>query len=285
MADEEIGESQLGETAQRQIEAARHDPRRDRARSAPTADFFDAVEEVVRVRLSMRLGARALAASTVEGEDHAARQEAWERRALGQAEIDGDFGWLNASTLTSLHGALDALVEDVGLITDRVTARLITDQVMAKVAREQPELADVLTKEQLCAVADAAVEFVLERRTYRKPRMNGPLRWESALEPAGLALPENRPIPADLGRVLTEACVLRDVLVHRAGRVDQKAADACPTLGFAVDEFVRLRTPRTLELAAALIAYGTDVAQRSLNRFCIGEPAEFDRWRDCAPAF
>lgn len=278
-----VGGSQVGEAVRAQIEAARHDPRLDRAGGAPVADFFDAVGEVIRMRCLVHLGAEALATGREDADDRVSPQVAWERRALGVAEIDGGFGWLNASTVIWLHSAVDALVERLGPTVDTVVAHIVSEQVMDKAVREHPELAASVTKEQLASIAGALTGVLLENRQYGRPAGNGARRWEGALGLAGLARPDERPIPAGLDRVLVEACVLRNVLVHRGGRMDEKAVKDCPTLGFAEGEFVRLPTAHTLEIAAALIAYGSDIAHRTLNRSDVGALGDLDRWRDHCP--
>lgn len=282
--DHGVGEAGLGDLARRQLEAARKDPRVDRAEGSPTADFFDAVDEVLRFRITAQGGAQALAHSSVEGEDENARQASWERIELGRSEIVGDFGWLNAATLVSLHGAVDALVEGVGPANHRLRARIASTEIVRRSLRDHPELAADVSDDMVRHIAEALADVVLEQRRFPKPKWNGVRRWEDALDEIGLGLPPDRVAPPDLNRVLTEACVLRDVLVHRGGRVDEKAANDCSTLGLGVGEFVRLSTRRTRELSAALMAYGTDVARRSLAHVGLaGEPVDLGAWRQHEP--
>lgn len=66
----------------------------------------------------------ALATAEVTGDYTAERQASWERQALGQAELDGGLGRINASTLNGLHAALDALVERLVRATGHLVARL-----------------------------------------------------------------------------------------------------------------------------------------------------------------
>lgn len=108
---------------------------------SPTADFFDAVDEVLRFRITAQGGAQALAHGSVEGEDVNARQASWERIELGRSEVVGDFGWLNGATLVSLHGAVDALVEGVGPANHRLRARIASMEIVRKGLRDHPELA------------------------------------------------------------------------------------------------------------------------------------------------
>lgn len=284
MSGDRFGEEGLGDLARRQLEAAERDPRLDREMGSPTADFFDAVDDVLRFRITAQGGAQALAHGSVEGGDVGARQASWERIELGRAEILGDFGWLNAATLVSLHGAVDALVEGIGPAYQRLRARVASLEIVRKGLRDHPELAAEISDDMRRHIADALADVVLEELKFPKPRRNGLHRWEDALVEGGLGLPPDRAAPADLDRALTEGCVLRDVLVHRGGRVDQKAANDCSTLAFGVGDFVRLGSARTRELASALIAYGTDAAHRSLAKVGLrSEPLELSTWRQYAP--
>ena len=187
-------------------------------------------------------------------------------------------------TVVALHGTVDALVEGVGPANHLLRARIASIEIVRKSLREHPEAAVDITDEMAHHIAEALADVVLEQRKFPKPRRNGLRRWEDALDEVGLGLPADRIAPTDLDRVLTEACVLRDVLVHRGGRVDQKAANDCSTLGFGVGGFVRLSSPRTRQLAAALIAYGTDVAHRSLAQVGLhGKPLDLGGWRHHEP--
>lgn len=286
MDDEQIGEHRLSEYARSQLESARHDPRLDRSRTSPFADFQQAVDEIIRVRLTTRIGAEALAEAEIRGVDAHQRQVAWERRELGQAEIDGDFGWLNASTLVALHGALDTLVEGVGPATDGVVVPLAAREMLSEVLAEKAEEYSAISEDYLEAFVDVVASLMLGGRKYETLRSNGAERWENVLRHVNFALPDDQPVPEDLSRALTEACVLRDVLVHRGGRVDTKAAKACASLGFEVDEFIRLPTRRTRELSAAIIAYGLNVTHRAAARFGAGEAPHLNEdWRTLAPLF
>jgi hypothetical protein len=282
--DQTVGERGLGEYARSQIEGARRDRRLDRDDSAPFADFEDALDEVIRARVVARMGAESLARTELGMLDLGEEQQAWERRELGRAEIAGDFGWLNSSTLISLHGALDALVEAVGPVADRVVAPFAARELVHEALTRKGNEVAMVSEDHIEAVVEAAADAIRDNRKYKKPRSNGPERWESVLRDVGLGLRSDQSVPRDLRRVLTEACVLRDVLVHRGGRVDEKALRECAHLGYAVGEFVRLSSSRTRELAAAIIAYGMNVSHRAAARFGAGdEPSLDDGWRRFGP--
>jgi hypothetical protein len=69
---------------------------------------------------------------------------------------------------------------------------------------------------------------------------------------------------------LTEFSALRDVIVHRGGRIDAHALSAAPSLSLDEGELVRLRRADYLRYAAALRTYGMEIARRLLG------PSVFD---------
>ena len=129
-----IGEPNLGESARKQLEEARRDPRLDRGRGASVADFWAAVEEAERVRMLGIWGLYELQRSLENEEaklgvsrddpnldDSVTRhlQAAWERAELARSDHEAGHAGLNAQCLVSQVSALDALVV---LPTDVVNA-------------------------------------------------------------------------------------------------------------------------------------------------------------------
>jgi hypothetical protein len=75
-------------------------------------------------------------------------------------------------------------------------------------------------------------------------------------------------LPDDLEEVLTEIVVIRHLLVHRAGRIDQWALDTAPSLRqkdgelARVGELIRLSDADYHLYSAALWTYGEDIMRR-----------------------
>jgi hypothetical protein len=67
------------------------------------------------------------------------------------------------------------------------------------------------------------------------------------------------------------------VLVHRGGRVDQRALAEAPTLKYADGEFVRIGRADYRRYSAAVRAYGIDITQRVLDP---KERRDLTSWRD-----
>lgn len=101
----------FGENGRRELEHARHDPRLARGRAAAIADYWDAMEEVERVRTQAILGAHAL-------RDLAAKSRLRRGQSgvgSGQPGVQRDrqrLPALNAQTLVTMNSALDSMVEE-----------------------------------------------------------------------------------------------------------------------------------------------------------------------------
>ena len=105
----------------------------------------------------------------------------------------------------------------------------------------------------------------------------GVIRWERLLEHIGLSADSSR-LPEDLKEALTEIVVIRHLLVHRAGRIDQWALDTAPSLRQKdgefprVGELIRLSDADYRLYSAALWTYGDDI----MSRF----RGDIDNWVD-----
>jgi hypothetical protein len=118
MSQQPAGDHYMGERARDQLRVARHDPRLARA------DFWDALEEVERIRTLSVLGLHELAQAYVRdygetspgagpGGPSKAEQKSWERSAWAQAELEAGYPHINAQALISMNSALDAMVEEL----------------------------------------------------------------------------------------------------------------------------------------------------------------------------
>jgi hypothetical protein len=280
--DLRIGEELLGEFARTQIEAARRDPRLGRERGAMVADFWDAMEEAERVRMLGVLGLHELA--DAEERERArlgmppgtkpaadalpALQAAWERAELANSEIANGHPHLNAQALLSMNSALDALIEEFVPAVRAMRVRFFAEQAINRAKDLEPEAAEQVSAEMEAAVLEAAEELLGERLPeLEKMRGSGTNRYEPRLAQEGLAAPSDRPIPDDLDQALTELGALRDVLVHRAGRVDAKAVRQAPTLRYREGELVRITGAEYRTYSAAVRCYGAEVAYRPIRQW------------------
>ena len=210
-------------------------------------------------------------------------QAAWERAESARIEIANDHPQLNAQALISMNSALDALVEEWMPAMRSMRARWLADQAIQHADAEHPQRADALTSEIRETLVDAVRLFV-ERKLGKVDRLKGSgvNRYEALLAQEGLGAHPDRPIPRDLDVALTELGALRDVLTHRAGRVDQKALDQAPTLSYQDGEFVRISGDDYRLYSAAIRCYATEIQFRPLQGWAEADKYKPDltRWRN-----
>jgi hypothetical protein len=280
--------------AERELANARNDPRLAHGPEAMIADWWTAMHAAERVR---KLGVWGVHELTLSLEREEARvgynrrasdlpanlepvlEAAWERGALAKAEQDNDMVELNAMTLVAMVSALDAMVERLVPGTqDMLTQHLAQQALDALFGEDSNAFADVPAA-QLEALKGAVIKTVRAGL----PKIDrlydvGAIRWERLLVAVGLQAPVDRALPPDLDEALTEIVAIRHVLVHRAGRVDQRALAAAPSLRQSESELVRLRRADYRRYSAALWTYGQEVIHRLMRD--LAEPVDLVRWRE-----
>jgi hypothetical protein len=298
----QIGSEAVGEFARRQLEAARRDPRLDRGDGrALVADFWDAMEEAERVRTLGLMGLHELTSALEREEaslgvrrdaddlDAAAAamlQAAYERAEWAKAELANESPHGNAQALISMNSALDAMVEELAKHWRAVQVERIVDEMLAKGRRSAGDAVESVDARVVAAVEDAVraeVDRIVPKAL--KPKGSGIARYEKPLRRVGWGAPADRPIPEDLDAALAELGALRDVLVHRAGRVDEPALEQAPTLRYRAGHFVRISRQEYREYSAAIRCYAQEITFRGMR----GWPEVNDerdgphlaRWRDC----
>lgn len=303
VADDSDGDA----LAARQLRAAWSDPRLARARGAHVADFFDYLEEANRV-LMLANGAisemrdpqsREAARLAGDADDpgaatdrEAALEAARERAELAAAEVHNQHPHLHALTLIGIHGNLDGLVESLTPALHEMRAATVAAQMLDNVQADpaHAELFAGTPPESVEAIRDALAHVMVDRMPSFKwgngRGESGAERWEAPLRAAGLGAPHDRPIPADLDAALGELSALRDVLVHRAGRVDERALRKWPgltRLGLDVGDFVRIDRRLYRRYIAAVRCYGTEVVRRLFAGAVPGFDVDLARWEGYAP--
>lgn len=277
--EEAVGYNRAGELARQELASAAHDPRIDRAAGTPIPDFNDAFAEVGRARRAAIFAMERLTRVEIPDDiDIHERQALWEQSELARAEREGDFAWINAATLWGLHSALDALVEQNSPAVANLVARIHAQEVVNRAADDAPEIVRQLPEGALDRIAEAAAAIMTEDFKVVKPRGNGSIRWEAPLASVGLAATDDHPIPNGMDRALAEMCVLRDVLSHRGGRVDEKASSDWPSGKLEVGSFVRVSQHQARLYSAAVGAYGAEISRRLLARFSITVNVDLANW-------
>lgn len=262
----QCGPEHLGDLAREQLEAMRRDPRLDRSEAAVVANFYNSLWEIHSNLMIAKRGARRLTdeVATIRRErvrDESERlgrdaelQAAWEAAKMAEAAIETDFPWLHTMGVAQHVFALDALVER--LAPDVQEMLLITElrALLDRVRRDNPEeaahVAEVHGADVWEAVFDAALTVVVDDApTPGRPRGTGVDRYEPLLAAVGIGLPE---LPEDLAHALAEAHTIRNVVVHRAGFVDERAIERCPGFPFPAGNLLRLVSTHYRRYSAAI---------------------------------
>lgn len=266
-----IGEGALVGYARKQIELARQDLRLERGHGAMVADFGVAIEEIERTRMMSILGLHELrktyererADFDAEGGDQQREHEvqvSWQRAELAGAEIANDYPALNAQALVSMNSALDGLVEEFA----PAVRDMPFEATLQQAEEEVPAATDLLTPELREKMLKTIRTLFEVPEELEKVRGRGASRYERRLKQVGLGAPDDRTIPADLDQALREFIVIRNVLVHRAGRLTEKALKQAPSLrqSYKDGDLVRLSSEDYRTYSAAMRCYGAEVIHR-----------------------
>lgn len=193
-------------------------------------------------------------------------QAAFERTEWSKAELANESPHANAQALISMTSALDAMVEELVKHWREVLVERIARHVLDK-SREQAHTAWNGADPRVLE----AVEDVIRREAERmvpsalRPAGKGADRYEKPLARIGLEAPSDRPIPPDLDATLAELGALRDVLVHRAGRVDERALQHAPDLPYKAGQLVRLSRQDYRRYSAAIRCYAQEICFRGIR--------------------
>jgi hypothetical protein len=247
----------LGETARRELDKARNDPRLERDRAA-VADFWDAMDETERARKLAIRGAQAIRES----------DPIWVMAELAGGDIDNDFPGLNAQALVAMNSALDSMVEEFAPAMREILVKAFVNQAFKRAEEQVPDTAAELDDEKRGVLREVILKTVADLQ----PRLNrllgsGAERYEKRLRGVNLGTAGDRPIPADLDVALTELGAIRDVLIHRASRIGMKALEQAPSLAgrYREGQLVRLTREDYRRYTAAIRCYGQDVAMRPMR--------------------
>lgn len=199
-----------------------------------------------------------------QGREHEV-QAYWERAELARAEVQNDYPALNAQALVALNSALDALVEEFAPAIRDLKYRAIIDAGLKRIEEINPKAAEVTQEERQEILSEIQDQLDLPKLKWMTG--SGAKRYEARLEQVGLGAPEDRPIPADLDQALTEVGAIRECLIHRAGRIDDKAKTQAPTLEYEVGQLVRLNGANYRTYSAAIRCYGQEIIYRSIRQW------------------
>jgi hypothetical protein len=162
-----------------------------------------------------------------------------------------------------LNSALDALVEQfTPAILDMPFQGLIK-----RAEEEEPDAADKVSQEFRENLLIVLKDLFKVPKKLKKLTGSGTSRYEARLKQVGLGAPDDRPIPDDLDRALTGVGAIRDVLIHRAARADERAKMQVPTLRYEEGDLVRLSDDDYRTYSAAIRSYGREIVYRSYRKW------------------
>ena len=194
----------------------------------------------------------------VDGHDPQARLErAKSEASLAQREVENEFPLLHAQATVSLWGDLENSVRTfvAQWLRNAPEAKVVDAVSKLKVCLGEYEAMD---EEDRCYYITERLEQELESRNRR-----GVARFEALLQPFGLA----GAVPEDTERILFELYHVRNVLVHRRGVADRKLVQACPWLGLAPGDQVRVSHEQYARYHGAVAAYALELIVRVAGRF------------------
>lgn len=286
-----------GNDESRSLDEARDDPRLHRKRGAMIGDFQLALDEAERMRELATWGIHELTRSVERTEaelgvsrtdpelaaEHGAElRAAWQRAEIAKSEETNEYPHLHASALVAMVSALDAMVEELVPAFREFLVDLNARHLVDRIAELGPLTLDDHDRDETIAVLREVLAAKLPPS--RPPKGKGSVRYEASLEKLGLAAPPDRPIPVDLDAALTEIGVLRDVLVHRAGRLDDRGLSQAPTLRSRYEDgdFIRINRADYRRYSAAIRCYGAEIARRAMLGLWDGSDDDVDlaTWRN-----
>jgi hypothetical protein len=182
--------------------------------------------------------------------DGVVRMRRWTDAA--QVEIDSDFALMHGHALMGAWGALEAMVDDVARTWISHSNSVATRQVFLRLKVNIGEFMAMSEEEQ----ASHLLEEV--RRDKAAGIASGLGQFERILAPLGV----DGPVDPGIRRALFFAQQLRNVIAHRGAVADRRFVDACPTLGYAVGDRVRITSPQFFDIVAAMEGYAVMIADR-----------------------
>ena len=167
-----------------------------------------------------------------------------------------------------------------------IILKAMVDEGMTRAEEIAPDAAAGLNEETRSALREAMIAAISDAQPKLEKLLgSGAERYEARLRGVGLGTAEHRLIPGDLDEALTELGAIRDVIVHRASRIDAKALAQASSLAerYREGDFVRLNGDDYRRYSAAIRCYGQDVAirpMRSWPGFDEATMPDLTRWRD-----
>jgi hypothetical protein len=255
---------------------------------AAMLELNELIAEVIDARSWARQGVQLML--TQEGLANAQEERTESARASAQRATEH---W-NAMTLIAIYGGLEDLVETMGsglfpvvLDTNHAKRQQMFEQnrLRNRELREVGELseggAQVLTH-LTNALAGELLKKPLKAPAKELPAADG---WEDLLSRIHLQPIPGRPLPDDLRLTLNELGAIRNVTLHRMGRIDARALELVEEGPWTVvDQLVVIDDDLYKRYIAALISYQREINDRIRNLMGLTLLEDIAQWRSKVPA-
>ena len=200
----------------------------------------------------------------------------------------------NAMTLVTIYGGLEDLVETMGsglypnVIDTNPTKRKeifernrLRNRELCEASQLSSQGSDALTKFTK-VLADELLPKPIRAPIHELPAAD---RWEDMLKRIYMRPIQGKQLPEDLRRTLNEFGAVRNVILHRMGRMDEKALEQVTEGPWkAINELVVIDDALYRRYIAALIAYWSELEDRIRSRLNMTPQVDITLWRTMVPA-
>lgn len=183
--------------------------------------------------------------------------------------------------------ALDAMVKDLARTWRGFRVKPMVDELVSRANEQVPEALEALQPDVMAALVEVVTAETARRALGRAERLYGcgADRYERVLADVSFAAPDDRPLPDALVTALTKASALRDVLMHRAGRVDLRAMREAPMLPYRRGQLVRVSRDDYRRYSSAIRCYASEISFRGIRSWPEVTDAQdgpdLERWDQC----
>lgn len=248
-------------------QASRHTPEWASQPFSELVDYVQNLEHILRLSMKGISMIRAVpkaveALAKVNADEQNTTYEerfryAKEEAELAQKEVDSGFPLLHAQAVVSLWGSLEAQIR-------RFLASWLANEPKALLASQVQKLKVQLGDyERLDKEERPYYILDLLEREIQSPLKQGVTRFESLLDIFGLA----GGVDESVRKNLFEMNQIRNVIVHRQGKVDNRLISACPWLNIGVGETIVVSHKDYNRYSHAAVSYVTELVVRTAVYF------------------
>lgn len=219
--------------------------------------FFEVVTRLIRAQRVYFTSVRALLAYVGGPHDSTkvGGEPGYRPQEFAKTEVDAGFATLNGTFIVSFWALLEAFVGDL-------LASILLEQPDALSETEYRKIKIGLLDFQQLDERDRMGVVVREIRSRLSPPKFGVDEFEALLTLVSFG----GTLDAELRRTLNELCALRNVILHKGGRVDWKFRSACPWSNRVIGEIAKITNEDFDRFYSAVVDYIRIITDRLLAR-------------------